>query len=311
MFAHLATLLVLAADGPSAGNDTALKYFGWYGSGWLDAETGPHANFYQARSAEDAVLAKASGQNSLLIVESLFPGLFTASPDFTTKWLPALPELKALLANGTIFGFALGDELVWGGVRPANLVKYANTVRDAFPRGQAIIWSNEAAFFSGSRVNWHNAKKEDVSDYQIPSALDWFSVDLYHMDGPVPEWPQDHVKVWYETNIYPNLTHAQQVMLVPGAFGSHVNHYPNGTYVCDNACYDRMCALDAAGFFGWAKTDPRVVAISPWYWGGCPSCNGSRWTPPHTCCMDEIGAKDQPLTKAAWFKIADEIIASS
>jgi hypothetical protein len=52
-------------------------------------------------------------------------------------------------------------------------------------------------------------------------------------------------------------------MLVPGAFGSHVNHYPNGTYICDNNCYDQMCAQDAHDFYTWAKADDRVVAIMP------------------------------------------------
>ena len=121
------------------------------------------------------------------------------------------------------------------------------------------------------------------------------------MNGKVPGWAQTYVETWYKINIYPNLTDDQQVMLVPGAFGSNVNHYPNGTYICDNACYDRMCAQDASDFYEWATSDQKVVAISPWNWAGCPECNGSRWTPPHTCCMDEIGAKDQPLTRAAWF----------
>ena len=101
----------------------------------------------------------------------------TANPDFNTTWVAALPELRELLANKTIFGFALGDELVWGGVTPANLVKYADTVRASFPRGEAVIWYNEASFFSGPRKGWHNGEKTHVGDYTIPRALDWFSVD--------------------------------------------------------------------------------------------------------------------------------------
>ena len=62
-------------------------------------------------------------------MDHLFPGLYTSTPDFKTKWAPAVAGLKALLANKTIFGFALGDELIWGGVTPANLITYANTVR--------------------------------------------------------------------------------------------------------------------------------------------------------------------------------------
>ena len=48
----------------------------------------------------------------------------------------------------------------------------------------------------------------------------------------------------------------------------------------------------------WGKADSRVAAIAPWNWGGCASCNGSRFTPSHTCCMDEIGAREQPLNSS-------------
>ena len=89
-------------------------------------------------------------------------------------------------------------------------------------------------------------------------------------------------------------------MLVPGSYGSDVNHYPNGTYVCNRACYDAMVAHDAADFHQWATTDDRIAAIMPWNWAGCPSCNGSRWTPPHTCCMDELGTNVMPQAAAAW-----------
>ncbi len=30
-----------------------------------------------------------------------------------------MPQMKSLLANETIIGFGLGDELVWGGVTPS------------------------------------------------------------------------------------------------------------------------------------------------------------------------------------------------
>lgn len=38
---------------------------------------------------------------------------------------------------------------------------------------------------------------------------------------------------YYEKLIFPNMTAEQKAMLVPGSFGSNVNHYPNGTYICD------------------------------------------------------------------------------
>ena len=41
-------------------------------------------------------------------------------------------------------GFNLGDELVWNCLAPANLTIVADAVRQRFPRGQAIVWYNEA-----------------------------------------------------------------------------------------------------------------------------------------------------------------------
>jgi hypothetical protein len=287
---------------------SSVEYFGWY-----DADlpvTAAHSNLFQASSVSDAISGKAAGLSSLISIEPFFPGLATDSPDFKSKWEPMVPLLKELLDNNTIIGFNLGDELVWGGIKPKILVQYADTVRASFPRGQAIIWYNEACFFAGPREHWKNSKPlpdGNVSDYTIPAALDWFSIDQYHMDGYVEGWVDAHPKLWYETNIYPNMTSNQKALLVPGSFGSNVNHYPNGTEICDKDCYDQMCAKDATDYYAWGKADPRVVAIAPWNWGGCATCNGSRFTPPHTCCMDEIGTKDQPLSRAAWEKIGGEI----
>jgi hypothetical protein len=64
------------------------------------------------------------------------------------------------------------------------------------------------------------------------------------------------------------MTSEQKAILVPGSFGSNVNHYPNGTYVCDKQCYDQMCAHDANDFATWAAADDRVAGVFPWNWGG-------------------------------------------
>ena len=58
-----------------------------------------------------------------------------------------------------------------------------------------------------------------VPDYRIPGALDWFSTDIYHMDGVVEGWVDTWVRSFYERLIFPNLTDTQRVVLVPGSFG--------------------------------------------------------------------------------------------
>ena len=80
--------------------------------------------------------------------------------------MDVMVALRQLLANETIIGFNLGDELVCGGVKSAVLHQYANTVRAAFPResnGKPIIWYNECA----SMVRVHTPSK-----YTIPEAID-------------------------------------------------------------------------------------------------------------------------------------------
>ena len=224
--------------------------------------------------------------------------------DWASAWEDLASAAAPLLSRGALLGFDLGDELVWNCLAPANLTLAANAVRARFPRGKApaaAIWYNEARHpFDGPDPSKWRSQCGFVPDYRIPEALDWFSTDIYHMDGLVPHWIDLHVRAFYERWIYPNLTAYQSVILVPGSFGSDVNVDPNGTVICDRECYDAMCSHDAKDIYAWAKRDPRVVGVMPWNWNGCRSCNGTRWTPPHTCCMDEIGTKDMPRTRATW-----------
>ena len=86
--------------------------------------------------------------------------------------------------------------------------------------------------------------------------------------GPVDNWVNDSVTTFYDEYIYPLLTPTQKVMLVPGSFGSDVNHYPNGTEICNRTCYDVMCAQDAEDFhtctylfFFWIGVSCSVWAV--------------------------------------------------
>ena len=59
-----------------------------------------------------------------------------------------------------------------------------------------------------------------------------------------------------------------------------------------------------------SSTDDRVAGVLTWNYGGCAACNGSHWTPPHTCCMDEIGTKDMPKALAAWQSVGRKLIGA-
>jgi hypothetical protein len=241
---------------------------------------------------------------SLLNLEALlFVGLGTSSaglhPDYAARWSRYAAVAKPAVANGTVLGFDLGDELVYQCVDSTNVSTVADAVRREFPRGEAVIWYNDVA-----KWNWNFTDKCGVRrEFFIPPALDWFSIDMYHMDGPVAGWVHDHVQLFYEHFIFPLLGPAQRVALVPGSFGSDVNHFPNGTYVCDRSCYVDMCTADARDFAAWASSDDRVAAVMPWNWGGCAMCNGSRWTPGHTCCMDEVGTRELPALRDLWLEL--------
>lgn len=236
------------------------QYFGYYGANLT--VNGGYSNVFQADTPAEAVAAASLGSPGLLLTFNAFftsvPGRMILRPDYVQAWEALAAVAAPLLANRSIIGFNLGDELVWNCLSPANLTIVANTVRASFPRGTAIVWYNEATPPLASDID--SCGHTGVG-YAIPAALDWFSVDIYHVDGVVPGWVDTWVKSFYAAHIFPFLAPDQSVVLVPGSFGSTVNHYPNGTYVCDQHCYDVMCAHDAQDFASWAATDTRVVAI--------------------------------------------------
>jgi hypothetical protein len=304
----LLALVCAAGTNASANIAGGLQWFGFYSADL--SVTAPYSNLFQANSVADAQAAHTLGQTSLLLTFDTFfttvPRRMILRPDWQARWQAQAAQVMPLLQSRVISGFNLGDELVWNCLDPSNLTVVANAVRASFPT--AILWYNEATPPLASNVDscGHNNL-----NYSIPEALDIISTDIYHMDGAATGWVVSHVKPFYETYIFPRLGAQQRVMLVPGSFGSDVNHYPNGTYVCDRHCYDQMCALDADEFYAWAEQDARIVAIMPWNWAGCPTCNGSRWTPPYECCMDELGTDVQPLATAAWSAVGRKIVGKS
>lgn len=290
--------LVLAVRNLSVSGDKL--YFSYYEDNL--AETSSYTSVHLASSFADAIAAKGKGVPSLLDVSPVFIAWSSTPslrPDWKTAWSQTALIAEPLLQDGTLLGFNLGDELVWNGLPFDKLTLVADSVRSRFPRGEAIIWYND---YAGALDAAKDSSGRPVP-YILPSALDWFSVDIYHSNGPDDSFVDD-VKALYCRRIFPQLAPGQRVVLVPGAFSSNMNHYPNGTYICDRSCYEEMVTKDAYNFAAWAWADSRVVGIFPWNWGGCPTCNGSEWTPPHTCCMDEIGAKDLAMLKAAYREIA-------
>eukprot|EP00658_Telonema_sp_P-2_P080002 TRINITY_DN7880_c0_g1_i3.p1 TRINITY_DN7880_c0_g1~~TRINITY_DN7880_c0_g1_i3.p1 ORF type:complete len:300 (-),score=65.43 TRINITY_DN7880_c0_g1_i3:370-1269(-) len=283
---------------------TALPaYFGFWGADL--SETSEFTNLQFGPNATELVAGFRNGVKGLYAMRDVLYEGNKLRKDYQDRLAAAVPEVKALLENGTIIGIFMGDELIWNCMSDEDLHQGVDAVRAAFPRENGtIIWQNEAAMRPPTYTD--HCGRPHLS-YKIPEGLDWYSVDIYHMDGASNGWVNNQVEGYYNKFIFPNLTANQRVAVVPGFFGSDVNHFPNGTYVCNRTCYDAMCALDAGGFWSWAQRDERVAAIFPWNWNGCPTCNGSHWTPPHTCCMDEIGGRDMQRARAAWTQIGKSI----
>jgi hypothetical protein len=284
-------------------------FFGYYGDNVTET---PFVTLHLSQYINN--ISSAPGVKSLL---STNYAVFLSTPKrmiLQPEWQAQLSALAAaaapFFASGALIGYNLGDELVWNCLAPSNLTLVAEALRLLCPRESCVIWYNEAAIFH--KPAFYDKCENNVTDFLIPSALDWFSTDIYHMDGAVSGWVKEWVGGYYDSWIFPNITSIQKVVLVPGSFGSDVNHYPNGTYVCDRDCYDDMISHDAVDYASWGGTDARVAAILPWNWNGCAQCNGSRWSPKgHTCCMDELGTRVMPKAAATWERLFSQSLDSS
>ena len=114
-------------------------YLGFY----MDSNATSHtagANLYLASTPALAVRARASGgMVSLLKVDGAFLQRnpldptnrknMTLRPDWRAQWASLVPVARELLANGTMLGFDLGDELVDKCVRFEWIALMASTAK--------------------------------------------------------------------------------------------------------------------------------------------------------------------------------------
>ena len=121
-------VLLGALGAQAAGSVGTVKYFGY----WCPDEPPQMAGFTNIGFAKDVTLAlanKAAGISTLFSLRHIFlnktvhsdhPGhsVNTLRNDYQALWAAAVPTFKALLANETIIGFFLGDELLWNGGTP-------------------------------------------------------------------------------------------------------------------------------------------------------------------------------------------------
>ena len=278
------------------------------------ASADEHTNLAWVQALAD-VPPKAPGKSFLVNVSAIFfttlpdgtgVGRPALRPDFATRWAAQRGPYIAAIADGRLAGLFLGDELVGRGLAPADIEKAAGAARQACSEG-TIIFYNEAAHVA----LWDN--------FTIAPSLSHVSFDIYHMepmrmgmdpfdlctpDPSTPAWAKviaplqtcaAMVEAFYTRLVYPKMTERQRALLVPGAFASV--HNP----LCDEACYDHMCAQDAWDFFHWMQRDHRVDGMLPYH------LYDKALLVPY---KNEIGVLNTRLTREAYSEIGRLVVGA-
>lgn len=242
----------------------------WDENNYVPADFEGWANFGFTANVTRIIAGARRGMTHLLKLNELFWERTDGhlSPlrlrhDYLKRWDAVWPVVAGLYHKRAIFGFFLGDELVWMGVTPKDLALAAETVKKDFPG--AIIWINEAAgVLAGGCSHYHVC--HDVKTV-VPAAVSWISADRYWSSPP--HSPGAHVAALrgiYEERIFPRLLPHQRAILVPGSFASEHSKQ------CSAACFDRFMTEDALDYIEWASSEPRIVGFAPYHWNNCPYC---------------------------------------
>jgi hypothetical protein len=166
-------------------------YFGFWGPD-AAAQMSPFSNLAFANNPAEAIANSKYGIHSLMKLHGVFVNTTTKwhyhlYPDYEARWAAVVPSYKSLLANNSLLGFFLGDELLWNGMTFVELKTYARAVRTAFPTNTgAIIYTNAAwpTFFPtmpGQKQTFGTLGAVPDANLwsSVPDELDWFGVDVY------------------------------------------------------------------------------------------------------------------------------------
>ena len=181
----------------------ALKWLGFFGQPYADeagyepAAQHAFATFGAASDLPTLAAGAALGMTSLfrtqlfLVQHGRWDPSVPATqrghrlfPDYRQRWQKLANELQPWVANGTVSGFHIGDELVWGGLPYAHLDAMATMIADTpwgkVPSNKLILFSNEAA---GPIVRNVNCFKLPAGYEKVPAAVTWISFDFYNPPG--------------------------------------------------------------------------------------------------------------------------------
>jgi len=126
---------------------------------------------------------------SLLYVYDVFFSNSMLRPDYEQRWGQTFLALEPFLKSRAVMGVFLGDELAWSCIPFSNISAAADLVRLSLPRGQGIIYYNEAypPFVPDGQAAWKAACPDvhPLTYPMVPSSLDWISIDYYPDEGVV------------------------------------------------------------------------------------------------------------------------------
>eukprot|EP00656_Telonema_subtile_P019314 TRINITY_DN20588_c0_g1_i1.p1 TRINITY_DN20588_c0_g1~~TRINITY_DN20588_c0_g1_i1.p1 ORF type:complete len:301 (+),score=38.93 TRINITY_DN20588_c0_g1_i1:174-1076(+) len=208
-------------------------------------------------------------------------------PNWQARWANLSSELQPWVANKTVWGFHLGDELTWAGLPFEDLDALAGVIANTTWRGgeKPVVYYNDG---KGAIVDGKTCAGDPVNFSHVPAGIDWISFDYYNP-------PASIVRGWYETGLYPKMLPHQHAVLVPGASGSA--HWPTGP----PPGWDASAMVDRAHeYFAWAAEDPKVVGLIPWHWKTLNYSTGGHW---------ELGIESIPELVQVWSEIGHLILA--
>tara|TARA_B110000208_G_scaffold70935_2_gene91331 strand:+ start:799 stop:1782 length:984 start_codon:yes stop_codon:yes gene_type:complete len=297
------------------------SYFGFWGPDPPAAMSG-FTNLAFANTPSEVFTNSAHGIESLLKLEDVFVNQsvrwhFRLNDDYEARWATYAAQLAPIIANRTLLGFFLGDELLWNGLTFAEMETYANAVRAAFPRStnggasaSAVIYTNGAwptlfPTMPGEPTSPGNigAVPNDQLWLRVPTALDWWGVDVYP-----DQFSQLGALTVLHSNVLRKFTAPEQrLVLIPPFYGDRVNSSSAVTRQLDcgsSDCDDAMVSWAEQflrTFLNVSCPDAtRVVAAMPYRWTGLGDRSGRR----------AQGGKELPRARAAWEAVGRAIVAA-
>lgn len=196
-------------------------------------------------------------------------------------------SVPAMLANGTLKGFFMGDELIWGGVTTPVLTKAVQLVRRAYPN--ATIWENDSWCMPILNTDsWGNPVYFD----RVPQGLSWWSIDYY---PDVLGTTFANISAFYDAYVFPKVTPDQRLLYVPPSYSARTAE-ARQRYCGADDCEGVMIqwGTDAVN---WAALHPNVIGFAPWHWRTLPSVEY------------EPGLSGLPKTKAFYLALGKAIVA--